>query len=62
MPRQSVELYFGNLTEAVKKLAREIKYREPGNSLSSELQPAIRELLRKYGVEVPSEQNKSNPK
>jgi hypothetical protein len=49
-PRQSVEIYFGSLAESVKRLAREIKYREPGNSLSSELRPVLLELMRRYGV------------
>ena len=49
-PRQSVEIYFGSLAESVKRLAREIKYREPGNSLSSELRPVLLELMKRYGV------------
>lgn len=62
IPRQSVELYFGNITEAVKKLAREIKYRDPGRSLSNELRPALRELMRKYGIDAPSDEEKSPDK
>ena len=61
--RPSVELYFGELTDAVKKLAREIKYREEGRkSLSSELRPALLDLMRKYGIDQPSEQDKPKSK
>jgi len=54
--RNSIELYFGSLTDTVRKLAREIKYRSDGKqSLSGELRPALMELMQKYGVEVPSD-------
>lgn len=64
MARQSVELYFGNITESVKELAREIKYRSKGKrSLSGELRSAsLFKLMEEYGIAHPPEQEKNKTK
>ena len=60
--RQSVEIYFGKITDSVKSLAREIKYQSEGKkSLSGELRPALRELFIKYGIDL-SDKSKTDSK
>lgn len=46
------QIYTGDLGDAVRKLQKEILYQSGGKrSFSSELRPAIKALLRKYGIE-----------